>query len=195
MVASLLLGCGSAEEEAHFKLSKAIHLQSAGEFVRAKRHFERILSDYPETQAAQDAMTMLDQVKTAMLNGICELQDRGKFPAAEKLCERILSEYPGTKEADSALAILDNLKERYNRVAAQNLRQAYGVAQDYFLEYPGERVDLEKLRYFGLEESGGVTIGVVDGRQDELVMMSGHASGNKMFTVFYDGRLEEERKE
>ena len=196
MAASIWVGCGSVgEQDAEYKLSKGIWLQGIGDFVRAKREFERVLSDYPETKAATEAQTMLDQIKVAMLNRAHELKDRGQFAKAEGLCNRIISEYRGTNEASAAEGLLNLMRERYNRVAYEDLRQAYRVAQDYFDDYPTGKIDLERLHYYGLEESPGVTFEILGDRREELVMTGQHSAGSKIYTVFHDGRVEEKGRD
>jgi hypothetical protein len=120
-----------------------------------------------------------------------ELKDQKKIPNAERLCGRIIDKYPGTEEAHLAQQLLDQVKEGYNRVAYEQLRKAYVSAQKYFSDYPGGTIGLDGLHYYGLEESPNVTIDIIDDRQGQLVMTSEHSSGDKLYTVFFDGRIEE----
>jgi len=191
VVAILCLGCDRSEDEARQRLGKGMWLQSTGEFRRAKREFEVITSEYPDTKAAKDALRMLDQIPEVMVRRAQELKDQNKIPSAEKLCGQIIDKYPGTKEAQAAHELVDQMKEGYDRVAYEHLKKAYVSAQKYFSDYPGGTIGIEGLHYYGLEESPGITIDIVDGRQGQLVMTGEHSSGNKVYTIFFDGRIEE----
>jgi hypothetical protein len=195
VVAISCLGCDRSEDEARQRLGKGMWLQSVGEFRQAKRQFEVITSEYPDTKAAMDALRMLDQIPGVMVRRAQELKDQSKIPSAERLCGQIIDKYPGTKEAHLAQRLLDQIKEAYNRVAYEHLRKAYDSAQKYFSDYPGGTVGLEGLHYYGLEENPDVTIDIVDDRQDQLVIIGKHSSGNKVYTLFFDGRIEASGKE
>ena len=124
VVAILCLGCDRSEDEARQRLGKGMWLQSVGEFRRAKREFEVITSEYPDTKAAKDALRMLDQIPEVMVRRAQELKDQSKIPSAERLCGQIIDKYPGTKNAQAAQELIDQMKEGYNRVAYEHLRKA-----------------------------------------------------------------------
>jgi outer membrane protein assembly factor BamD (BamD/ComL family) len=189
------MGCGNPGAEAELKLSQAIWHQGAGEFNQSKQRLQSIISDYPETEAARKAQAMLGQMKEVILSRVHQLKEQGKIAKAEKLCGQIITQYPGTSEAAEAFSLLEQMKERHNKTANQDLRDAYVAARDYFTDYPGGRVNLEGLHYYGLEESPGVTIDIVDDREGELVMTGKHDLGNKVYTVFFNGRMAEASKE
>jgi outer membrane protein assembly factor BamD (BamD/ComL family) len=191
VVAIVSMGCDRSEDEARQRLGKGMWLQSDGEFRRAKEQFEYITSEYPDTKAAQDARRMLDQLAEVMVRRAQELKEQSNIAAAERLCGKIIDKYPGTKQARAAQGLLGQIKEGYNRVAYDHLRRAHVYAQKYFYDYPGGTIGLEGLHYYGLDEIPGVTIDIIDDRQDQLVMTSEHASGNKLYTIFFDGRIEE----
>ena len=192
---SLLFGCGQHEEEAQHRLGKAVYMEGLGEFEKAEREFQKIRSEYPETKAGEEATIKLAHMKGVMLKRAHRLKERGKLSKVERLCKQIVAKYPGTQEAKAAHELLNFLKERYNRIAYQDLREAYAIAQHYLADYPGGRVDLDKLHYYGLKETRGVLISVTDGRQDQLVMTGEHSLGNRTYTISHEGNVNEVPKE
>ena len=187
----LIFGCGQHEEEAQYRLGKAIYLEGLGEFEKAERGFHKIRSEYPETKAAKEATIKVAQMKGAMLKWAHRLKEGGKFSKVERLCKQIIAKYPGTQEAKAANELLNYLKERYNRIAYEDLREAYAIAQHYLADYPGGKVDLDNLHYYALKETKGVLIKVLDGRQDQLVMTGEHSLGNRTYTISQDGTVTE----
>ena len=188
---ALVFGCGQHEEEAQHRLAKAIYLEGFGEFEKAEREFHKIRSEYPETKAAEEATIKLAQMKNAMLKWAHRLKERGRFSKVERLCSQIIAKYPGTQEAKAAGELLNYLKERYNRIAYEDLRGAYAIAQHYLADYPGGKVDLDNLQYYGLKKTKGVLIKILDGRQDQLVMTGEHSLGNRTYTISHDGSVTE----
>jgi hypothetical protein len=59
---AFLLGCGGQEREASNMLLQATGMVQQGNWMELKSHLDKIISEYPETEAAPKAAEMRDEM-------------------------------------------------------------------------------------------------------------------------------------
>lgn len=80
-------------------------------------------------------------------------------------------------------------KRSYNSAANSDLKNAYTAAQAYFTDVPAGAVTAALLTNYGYVATSNVTVSIVATAQSSLNMTSKHASGDKTYTVTYDGKI------
>jgi hypothetical protein len=87
----------------------------------------------------------------------------------------------------------------YNAISLRDVKKAYAAAQTFFSDdylnansvFSGtERVVTEKdIENNGYDKSWGVTIRVIDGRRNSLIITSSHVKGNVIYTIDKKGNI------
>ncbi|MBA7570968.1 hypothetical protein ES708_12724 [subsurface metagenome] len=114
----------------------------------------------------------------------------------------VLKRIYGNKPELNTLGVLfaiggqdDQEAEAYNTVAENDLKSAYTAAQSYFFDYPDGQCDLSKLNKMGFSTTTkGVSIKILQGGIDNLLMSGEHSSGTKIFTMSSDGSIQSSDK-
>jgi type IV pilus assembly protein PilA len=92
----------------------------------------------------------------------------------------------------AAIAIPNFINYRmrgYNAGANGDARNAYTAAQAYFHEWPDESCSsVGSLNAYGFRQTPNLTV-AIGGTQNSLTITTYHNSGDKTFTVNYEGRI------
>ena len=180
------IGCGSPEEKARVMLNKALVLKNQNELTEAGVLLRGIVSKYPETKVATEAINMLEGIRVMMFAKVIVLENQYAFREAEGLCKRIISEHPGTSEAIGARR---RLMRNYNMQANSDVKNAYIAAQAYFMDNPTGSVDsTEVLSAYGFRQTTNVSVNP-NGAEGTLQIITYHGSGNRTYTAASDGYI------
>jgi len=81
------------------------------------------------------------------------------------------------------------LKKVANAKANSDIKNAFTASMAYHVDFPEATVDIKKLREYGLKESEGVVIRIIDGRANYLKIEALHSKGDKKYIIGSDGRI------
>jgi len=86
-------------------------------------------------------------------------------------------------------------KRSYNTAANADIKNIYTAAQAYFTDYPTDLIALgtigntDELYAYGFRMTTNVTSTVVQGTQSNFQATAYHGSGDKTYTVDFDGAI------
>lgn len=92
----------------------------------------------------------------------------------------------------AAIAIPNFISYRrrsYNTAANSDSKNIYTSSQAYFTDYPTATADLPTLKLYGYRQTANVDTTVSGGTQSSFAATLYHGSGDKTFTVGFDGGI------
>lgn len=188
LLGSLCISCGNSEKKARTKLNEALSLKSQQDFVGSLSLLKEVVSEYPETKAAAEAAGELEKLRDVMMIHFRMLTDQGKSSEAMELWEIIKLEYPDSAEVIAARRVTTRSK---NAAAKSNLMNAYVAARAYFTERPDGSLNLDVLRAYGFRQGEGTKLRILINTSDGFTMTSEHSDGDKIYTIYPDGHIED----
>jgi hypothetical protein len=188
LLGSLCISCGGSEKKARTKLNEAQSLKSQEDFLGSLSLLKEVVSEYPETKAATEAVRELEKLGDAMMIHFKMLTDQGKSSEAMELWEIIKLEYPNSPEVIAARRITTRSK---NAAAKSDLINAYVSARAYFTDRPDGSPNLDVLRAYGFRQGEGTKVRILINTSDGFTMTGEHSDGDKIYTIYPDGHIED----
>jgi hypothetical protein len=118
----------------------------------------------------------------------------GKLVQLGKHLDNIISQYPDTKAAETAKAMRNEMTQRANYMAETMLKAAFAAATGCAASYPDSPVTMRNLRDFGFKGMAGVKVEIVRDDPADFQITSAHVSGDRVYSVGTDGRIQYEAR-
>ena len=80
-------------------------------------------------------------------------------------------------------------KRSYDTSANADIKNLYTAAQAYYVDHPAGEPILDNLTAYGFRQTANVTVNVVAATQDAFGATTFHDSGDKTYTITYDGQI------
>jgi len=80
-------------------------------------------------------------------------------------------------------------KRQFDISANACLESAYGSSRRYFTDNPQGSVTIADMERYGFSQITGVTLTIVDGKQDSLKLNAWHEGGGKTYAIDYSGKI------
>jgi hypothetical protein len=125
-----------------------------------------------------------------MLDEALLMIEQERFLEAGQLCKKVISEGPGTSEANEAKFYI----EQWNRVALQNLRNAYSASMAFFMDKPDASVDWDTIRRYGLRQDKGTEMKILKNTKQDLQITGEHLAGDEVYTIDAEGNWTTSKK-
>lgn len=81
-------------------------------------------------------------------------------------------------------------KRSYNTAANADIKNLYTAAQAYYTDSPAGEPTLDDLKAYGFRQTQDVTVNVTAATQDNFAATTAHESGDKTYTIDYDGSID-----
>lgn len=137
IVLTFCFSCGSDEGEARNMLLQSQKMLRDGNWVELKKHLKRIISEYPETKAAEAAAEMLDELMSRV-NHIAETSLKAALVASVGY----LASYP-----DAELSMAKLRKFGYREMEGVEIEIVRSQPDDFLIE--SEHVAGDRVYYVG----------------------------------------------